>query len=253
QGRLNKFPIGNVILLSMFSMALTTAVLFIVFPLLRYRRAGLQTPAAMPVLVYFSLLGAGYIAVQIILIQRFTLFIGYPTQAVTTIIASMLAFSALGSLLGQRFCHTLRHLQLVLAAVAALVLVYIVALPPVFAALLHLPDSARMVISAALVAPLAMVMGVPFPTALRRLGEQANELVPWAWGMNGIFSVLGSVLVIMLSMTTSFTIALVGGSLCYGAALLVSKGLWQAQLWQAQPSTSPADGVGLPAGAKKTA
>jgi len=82
-------------------------------------------------------------------------------------------------------------------------------------------------VSAALIAPLAFVMGMPFPTGLRQLGERAPAMVPWAWGMNGVFSVLGSVVVILISMLSSFTVALVCGALCYASAMLVCAALWQ--------------------------
>lgn len=230
EGRLNRFPIGNLILITMFTLALITAVIFIVLPLARYKRDGLQTPQALPVLAYFSLLGAGYIFVQIVLIQRFTLFIGYPIHATTTTIASMLAFSALGSLIGQRALRTNQHLRVVLGLIAALIVLYVVALPPIFTSLLRLPDLMRIGVSALLLAPLSLVMGMPFPTGLRQLGERAPAMVPWAWGMNGVFSVLGSVVVIIISMLSSFTVALTVGALCYACAAAVSLALWQVSL-----------------------
>ncbi|RRR75736.1 MAG: hypothetical protein EI684_04095 [Candidatus Viridilinea halotolerans] len=226
EGRLNRFPIGNLILLTMFSMAVITAATFIVVPLARYKRDGLRTPATLPVLVYFSLLGAGYIFVQIVLIQRFTLFIGYPIHAVTTTIASMLAFSALGSLLARSRLESANQLRVVLLVIAALIVVYILVLPPIFASLLRLSDPLRILVSVLLLAPLSLVMGMPFPTGLRRLGALAPGLVPWAWGMNGVFSVLGSVLVIIISMLSSFTFALGAGALCYASAAAVSTALW---------------------------
>lgn len=234
EGRLNRFPIGNLILLTLFTMALVTAILFIVVPLTRYKRDGLRTPGAPPVLAYFSLLGAGYIFVQIVMIQRFTLFIGYPIHATTTTIAAMLAFSALGSLIGQRILHNTGRLRVALLVVAALIAVYIVALPPIFAALLRLPDLARILVSVLLLAPLATVMGMPFPTGLRQLGERAPELVPWAWGMNGVFSVFGSVMVILISMVSSFTVALACGALCYVGAAAVCAALWRVSVARVQ-------------------
>jgi len=230
QGRLNRFPIGNLILITLFTLSVATAILFIVAPLARYRRDGLRTSGAMPILAYFSLLGAGYIFVQIVLIQRFTLFIGYPIHAVTTTIASMLAFSALGSLLGRHILHGARHLQVTLALVAGMILVYILALPPIFAALLRLSDVERILTSVFLIAPLATMMGMPFPTGLRQLGNQAPQLTPWAWGMNGVFSVLGSVVVILVSMVSNFTVAMACGSACYLAAAGICAALWQFQM-----------------------
>ncbi len=246
QGRLNRFPIGNLVLLTLFTLSVATAILFIVAPLARYRRDGLRTAGALPVLAYFSLLGAGYIFVQIVLIQRFTLFIGYPIHAVTTTIASMLAFSALGSLLGRRILHGAPHLQATLALIGGLILLYILALPPIFGALLRLSDGARILASVLLIAPLATVMGMPFPTGLRQLGERAPQMAPWAWGMNGVFSVVGSAVVILVSMVSNFTVALACGATCYLAAAGVCAALWRSHMAYApvpaQREALPADG-----------
>lgn len=218
-------PMGNIILLAMLGFTLLAAATFIVLPLWRNQRKGLVTPGAGKMLTYFSALGLGYMFVQIVLIQRFTLFIGYPTLAITTTIFSMLAFSACGSLLGQRLFKVRTRLPMMIVVVSALILLYVVALPPLFAALLGLPDAVRVLVSMALIAPLAFFMGMPFPTGIRAVGEAAPQIVPWAWGMNGVFSVLGSTAVILLSMTTNFTIALATAALFYGVAAWMAPSL----------------------------
>jgi hypothetical protein len=223
-------PVGNLILLTMFGFATIATILFVGFPLLHYKRSGLKTPYALPMLAYFSALGLGYIFVEIVLIQRFTLFIGYPTHAMTTTIFSMLSFSAIGSLVGQRICNSIKRLQVILLILATLILLYIVGLPPLFQSLLKLLDIIRTLLSIVLIAPLAFLMGMPFPTGLRQLGVRARDLVPWAWGMNGVFSVLGSVLVILLSMSTSFTTALAVSALFYSVAAVVSPSLWKTRV-----------------------
>lgn len=238
-GRLNRFPIGNLILLTLISLAVVTSSVFIVLPLWRNQRAGLRTPGAAPMLAYFSLLGAGYIFVEIILIQRFTLFIGYPTLAVTTTIFSMLTFSAFGSLVSQRLIQHAGQLRVVMGVLVAAIAVYVAGLPAVLTALLSLPDEARLVVSVVLIGPLAFLMGMPFPTALNRLGFQAPSLVPWAWGMNGVFSVLGSSLVILASMLTNFSVAMLGAAAFYGAAAALSGRLWHVHIRADQPG--PAD------------
>lgn len=226
-GKLNRFPIGNLILIVMSGFSLASAAAFIITPLWRHNRRGLQSPLARPMLVYFSALGIGYIFVQIVLIQRFTLFIGYPTSAITTTIFSMLLFSAMGSLLSRRLINSPARLRMVLLAVVAAIGMYIVALPPLFRALLHLPDVARMMLSVLIIAPLALLMGMPFPTGLRQLSAHGAELVPWAWGMNGVFSVVGSTLVIVISMASTFTIAMACAALFYGVAAAVAAGLYR--------------------------
>lgn len=96
--------------------------------------------------------------------------------------------------------------------------------------MLRLSDVERILASVLLIAPLATVMGMPFPTGLRQLGERAPQLVPWAWGMNGVFSVVGSVVVILVSMVSNFTVALACGATCYLAAAGVCAALWQSYL-----------------------
>lgn len=226
-GKLNRFPIGNLILIVMSGFSLASAAAFIVAPLWRHNRRGLRLPMARPMLIYFSALGIGYIFVQIVLIQRFTLFIGYPTSAITTTIFSMLLFSAVGSLLSRRLIDRSAHLRIALAAIVLAIGVYIVALPPLFQALLHLPDAARIALSVLIIAPLALLMGMPFPTGLRQLGAHGAELVPWAWGMNGVFSVVGSTLVIIISMASTFTVAMACAALFYGVAAVVAARLYR--------------------------
>jgi hypothetical protein len=226
----SRIPIGNIILIAMLGFTLLAALLFIVVPLWRNQRSGLRTPHALEMLTYFSALGMGYMFVQIVLIQRFTLFIGYPTHAITTTIFSMLFFSAFGSLTAQRLLKSLSQLRAVLCVLLALILLYVIALPVVFGALLGLPDVARVLVSIALIAPLAFVMGMPFPTGLREIGLKVGNLVPWAWGMNGIFSVLGSTLVVLVSMFSSFTVSLIGAAVLYGLAALVAPALGKARV-----------------------
>ena len=224
-----RLPIGNFILLTMLAFALVAAVIFIAAPLARYRRRGLALPQARPMLLYFSLLGLGYIFVEVVLIQRFTLFIGYPTRAITTTIFSLLLFSAVGSLAARRLCQTSRQLRIVLLAAAAAILVYVVGLPWLLPALLPLPDQARTLLSVVIIAPLGFLMGMPFPTGLRQLSAGAQGLVPWAWGVNGVFSVIGSVLVILIGMAAGFSLSLTAAALFYALAAATVGELWQAR------------------------
>ncbi|MFC1466935.1 MAG: hypothetical protein ACFLMY_19040 [Candidatus Brachytrichaceae bacterium NZ_4S206] len=225
-----RIPIGNVILLAMFTFTLIAALLFVALPLWRNQRAGLRTPGAGGVLLYFSMLGMGYMFVQIVMIQRFTLFIGYPTLAITTVIFSMLLFSAFGSIVAQKWIVSLAQLRLALVLIAGLIVSSTFLLPLLFERLLGLPDTARVLVSIVLIAPVSFVMGMPFPTGLRVIGLKASQLVPWAWGMNGVLSVLGSTAVVLLSMATSFTVSLIGSALLYGLAAVAVPALGRTKV-----------------------
>jgi ABC-type multidrug transport system permease subunit len=224
-----RFPLGNLVILVMFSFSTITALVFIFYPLLKYKRSGLEIPYAVPMLMYFSLLGLAYIMIEVILIQRFTLFIGYPSRAIAITIFGMLVFSAFGSLLGKKAITSILRLRFLLVLLVFILTLYLVGLSPLLRSLLGLPEWLRIVLSVIIIAPLGLMMGIPFPTGLYQLSVQAEDLIPWAWGVNGVFSVLGSVLVILISMQTSFTVAFGVATLFYLLAYIVTPYLWKAQ------------------------
>ena len=99
-------------------------------------------------------------------------------------------------------------------------------LPPLFAALVALPDLAKIALSLALIAPLAFFMGMPFPLALARLRANAPDLVPWAWAINGCASVLSAILATLLAMTFGTrTVVFVAAALYLIAGLTFSRRL----------------------------
>ncbi len=228
-----RFPLGNLVILVMLIFSSITAVIFIFYPLLKYRRGGLEIPNAVPMLTYFALLGLAYIMIEVVLIQRFTLFIGYPSRAIAVTIFGMLVFSALGSLTAQKLVVSLRGLRVMLILLVALLAVYLVGLSPLLERLLGLPEQVRIWLGILILAPLGMCMGIPYPTGLYQLSARAQDLIPWAWGVNGVFSVLGSVLVILISMQTSFTVAFGVATLFYLLAYVVSPYLWKTRLVEA--------------------
>ena len=225
-----RFPLGNIVILVMLGFSGIAAGFFIIYPLLRYERRGLKIPYALQMLIYFSLLGVGYIMVEIVLIQRFTLFIGYPSQAIATTIFGLLVFSAIGSLVGKRFVTSNRSLQYALLLVVLMLILYNLGLPSLLRILLAATEETRIFLSIIFLAPVGLAMGIPFPTGLYQLGLRAQVLIPWAWGVNGVFSVLGSVLVILLSMQFNFTTTFYVAALFYLLACLVSPYLWKTDI-----------------------
>jgi hypothetical protein len=85
-----------------------------------------------------------------------------------------------------------------------------------FQAFIHFSDLAKIVISLVLIAPLALCMGVPFPTGIMRLANSAQEAIPWAWAINGCASVVGAVLATLLAFHLGFAMVIVMGTLIYG-------------------------------------
>lgn len=105
-----------------------------------------------------------------------------------------------------------------------------------FEALSHLADDARIVVSLALIAPLAFLMGMPFPLGLARVWADAPALVPWAWGVNGCASVLSALLATLIAMQFGFSAVVLAGALLYaGAAAVLRRPLAP---WTAGPASA---------------
>ena len=199
-----------------------TALVLLLPPLVLGTRLPRQ-PGVRGFLLYFLFIGAGYILIEVGLIQKFVLFLGHPTYALTVVIFSMLVSSGLGSFFSRRVLGKSEgRLIKALGAVALL------------ASLLAAGDCPRclprwcgcrwrskMALTVALIAPLGFVMGMPFPTALQRLEEWHAPSVRWAWSLNAAASVLGSVGALVCAIYLGLVQTLIIGGLFYLAALAV--------------------------------
>lgn len=179
-------------------------------------RAGALTGAV----VYFMLLGAGYMLVEVCLAQKLILYLGYPTLTLSVILFSLLVGSGMGSLHSQSWprASMLRSAALAALAVSGMVLLLMGILPPLLDATLAWPIGLRAVLTMALLGPLGFAMGMPFPTGLREVGAWGGAVVPWAWGVNGVASVLGSVSAMLAAKLWGFNTVLLGGAAVYAVA-----------------------------------
>ncbi|MBE2219465.1 MAG: class I SAM-dependent methyltransferase [Ignavibacteria bacterium] len=174
-------------------------------------------------ITYFALLGLGYIIIEICLIQRFTLFLGQPVYTMLTVISTMLLFSGIGSMYSEKILTIFKNKPLpVFVIIAALTLLIGLLSPALFSSLARLEILWRVVISVVLIAPLAFFMGIPFPYGMSRITNNTKYLVAYGWGVNGFFSVMGSVLVVMLSMSYGFSVVFILSACLYIAAMLVA-------------------------------
>jgi hypothetical protein len=173
-------------------------------------------------LLYFLFIGAGYILIEVGLIQKFVLFLGHPTYALTVVIFSMLISSGVGSGLSRRVLGKDEgRLIKALGSVALLAALLALVASWLLGALVWLPMALKVVITVLLIAPLGLVMGMPFPTGLQRLEEWHPPSVRWAWSLNAAASVLGSVGALVCSIYLGLIQTLIIGGLFYLAALAV--------------------------------
>ena len=186
-------------------------------------------------LLYFVAVGLGYILVEISFIQRFVLFLGHPTYALTVVVFLLLLSSGAGSLASRRWLAKTSRGWLPLALIVAALLLYVFILPGVLNVLMGWPFVAKLAVSAGILVPLGFVMGMPFPTGLRALasipvpefpvpaGSPANQnAVEWAWAMNAASSVLGSVLAMAIASQFGLNATLACGAVAYLAAMLLT-------------------------------
>jgi hypothetical protein len=210
-----------VLMYMLIAVVTTIAVAFFALPLLTFGSRPHRVPVglAAPLLLYFACLGYGFLMIEIPLLQRFVLFLGYPVYALAVVLFALLFFSGLGSLLSARFSNARGALVTVLIAVVALAIVYLLTVPPVIAALLGIPIAARIAITVGLLAPIGLLLGMAYPLGITVLRGYGEELVPWAWGLNGVMSVVASVVSTFIGSRIGFSAAFLTGVGAYALGL----------------------------------
>ncbi len=208
---------GYLVIVGLLIVATAAAVLLVLLPLVGVRsgRLALRRRSGLSRLLPFGFLGVAYLFVEIPLLQRFILLLGQPAYAMATVLGTLLLFSGLGSLLSARV-RPARATAVLVALVLAYRLVGWEGLRP----LLGLPLWGRLAATVIGLAPLGLLMGIPFPALLTRLQEEDPGLVPWAWGVNGAISVVASVLAALTALSWGLGAVLVIGAACYLGARL---------------------------------
>jgi len=160
--------------------------------------------------------------VEMVLIQKFVLFLAAPIYAVSIVITSMLILSGVGSRFSARYAanRTAGVRRAVTIIVPALAF-YAFLLDPVLRVLLPLPLIVKFVAAILIMAPAAFFMGFPFPNGLSALSDARPQLLPWAWGMNGALSVTGAVLTKLISISYGFPAVLLVAAATYALAAVV--------------------------------
>ncbi len=172
-------------------------------------------------LPYFAFLGLGFMFIEISLIQRMILPLGNPSYAVASVLTSILVSSAIGSFLSRRF-SMLRN-SYALLIISLMVISFNFLLPLISDCIAVTSAHFKIALVILLLLPVGMFMGVPFPIGLKMLGEKDPSLIPWAWAINGCFSVLAPILTLLLAMEIGFDNMLLLGSLMYIISFAILK------------------------------
>jgi len=201
---------GYIMLLATLAQALLLAVVLCLLPLAgsgshRARSRNGGRPAATA--AFFGAIGLAFMLIEVAAIHRFILFLEEPILASAVVVSAFLVFAGIGGLtaggLVVRFgARSTARTAAVAVAILGTGWLTLVGLATDAGASLGIV--ARMVVTIALVAPLAFAMGHLFPAAMGELSESSPTLVPWAWAVNGCASVTGAVLATVVAMATGF-------------------------------------------------
>ncbi len=224
-----KVNLGVLVLLLVLLISFVAVLAFLILPLAL--GSGKERQSALP-LLYFVAVGLGYILVEIAFIQRFVLFLGHPTYALTVVIFLLMLSSGAGSLSSRLWLPQTNSGWVPLLLVIVTLVADVFFLPSRLTALVGMGFGYRLLVSGILLAPLGFVMGMPFPTGLRALaalpapqfpaGQTGSDnAIEWAWAMNAAASVLGSVLAMVIAIQFGLTVTLACGAAAYVMALLL--------------------------------
>ena len=205
-------PYGYAVLLMTLVLSLALAAVLVLLPVYRGARtaAGCAIPAGTVVALA---LGAGFIAAELVLLQRLTLYLGQPALALSIGLAALLGGAALGSAASSRVPAGVRA-----AAVASAIVLLAVlgGLPVVTSATLAAPLELRVTIAALAALAVGIPLGTIFPRLVALVGDPA--LVSWIWAVNGTASVVGATLGTIVALIGGFTLVGVVAVACYAIA-----------------------------------
>ncbi|EYF07669.1 hypothetical protein [Chondromyces apiculatus] len=214
---------GLLTLATLFVVSAVLALLFLVLPVFLRRPARPLPPDRGPrvrALLFFPCLGAGFVLVEIALVQHFVLLLGHPVYALTAVLVILLFSAGIGSLLtagipahlAARAASWRAQLLVLLLAAAALGLGRLLGWG------LHLPFNARLALAAGILVPLGLLMGAQAPLGVKLVATRAPTLLPWCWGLNGVASVVAIAAGTFLALHFGYSAVLLLAALIYLAA-----------------------------------
>jgi hypothetical protein len=195
------FPMSKLVLLIILGVVVVVAFPLMLLPYFFSREKLKPGPW-----LYFFLIGVAFMSVEVVLIQKYTLFIGASVYSIAAVLVSLLISSSLGAGVSDRVSHKTAFWGIII-----LLILEAVFFRQITGGLVYLSTEARALVAAMMVAPVGFFMGMPFPKAASRVGE----LVDWGFAVNGVASVVGGTAIVLVSFTFGFTAALLLGAALY--------------------------------------
>jgi hypothetical protein len=211
--------LSSVFLLSALLQAVVLAAVLIPLPLIpaiglpagRHRRGN--------TLGFFMAIGIGFMMLEVGFLQRLTLYLSHPVLAAAIVIAGFLFFAGIGSFACTRFQSALGRIHVRVGIFIVLIGgVILLSIHPLLGLSAGLRLPLRMLIALALIAPVALPMGMMLPLGIRRLAVDRSILIPWAWGINGFASVLATLAAPLIALELGFSFVGWIALACYAVA-----------------------------------
>lgn len=223
--------IGQLVNLAVLAQAVVIAILVLLVPLLAGGRLGAAGGVLRPV-VYFAALGLGFLFIEIAVIERASFYLNDRTSAFALVLTAMLVFSGIGSLLAERMGPN--GIMIATGVAVAWCLIAYAGLQPAILATLHWPWLARAAMVAVVLAPVSVALGMPFPLGLARAGPGA--MLPFAWAVNGAFSVVATPLANLIATQAGLHWVLLGAAVLYTVCFLAYPSLRKTPSWLPSPT-----------------
>lgn len=216
-----KYPIGHLCLLLSLVQTVLLGAFFILRPLRKLEEGPERGHSGrLAVFGYFVALGLGFIGIEVVLLQRFVLFLGHPTWSLVVVLPTLLIAAGLGSLTMRPNTDARARLRRLLWGIPlAIVFALFISGPPL-SVFLGQSLAMRFALSVLFLAPVGFILGMAFPAGIALVDERAPELVPWAWAINSFATVFGSTATVLLAMDFGFTAILVAMIPLYALGIL---------------------------------
>ena len=206
--------IGALVNLAVLGQAVVIALIVLAVPLVGGRRVRAQGVSAWRAAIYFAALGLGFLFIEIYLIERASFYLNDRTAGFAVVLTSMLIFSGVGSLLSGHFAqHPRRGIDLAMLVIIGWCAALYFFGESAILSTLDQPYLVRAMLVAAVVAPASIALGLPFPLGLSRAGS--GGFMPWAWGLNGAFSVVSTPLANLIALQTGYSSVLISALSLY--------------------------------------
>ncbi|MBI3529606.1 MAG: hypothetical protein HY067_16760 [Betaproteobacteria bacterium] len=220
------FPMENLHLYVLGGLSVVISIIFVFVPLLWFRRRSLYGAETVPALVYFACLGAGFIIVELVFISKCVLLIGSPIYSMATVLFTLLASAGIGSFLSARLASKWgRRAILAIPAFGLIAVLLIFVFPFLGNLTLGMSQVSRILLVSTFLVPLGIPLGMPFPLGIAALESKAPHLIPWAWGVNGFMTVVGSLVAVICSTKFGFNATLILALAIYLIAMVSFAGL----------------------------